>query len=76
MLLEAVLRAVLADPDLLAEHVLDDACRDRGLRLQVDGFSVAADEEDCRLERLAGLRLDAVDEQPLARLDTVLLATQ
>src|SRR5437764_3422285 len=75
VLLEAVLRAVLADPDLVAEHVLDDAGRDRGLRLQVDVLAVAADEEDCRLERLACFGLHAIDEQPFARLDAVLLAT-
>src|SRR5207248_6951024 len=64
---------VLADPHLLAEHVVDDARRHRRRGREV-GLAVAADEQDARLEGLPGLRLDAVHEEPLALLDAVLLA--
>src|SRR5206468_12613437 len=65
--------AVLADPDLLAEHVVEDAGRHRRRGRQIRG-ALAAGHQDARLEGLAGLRLEAVDEQPLALLDAVLLA--
>src|SRR5919204_66041 len=67
------LRAVLADPDLLAERVSDDARRHLRLRRKRPP-AVAADEEHTRLERLALLGTHAVDEQPLALADDILLA--
>src|SRR5262249_22896544 len=65
--------AVLADPHLLAELVADDARRD-GRRRRELGLAVAAGEKHLRVEGLALLGLQAVDEQPLALLDAVLLA--
>src|SRR4051812_529605 len=45
--------AVLADPDLLAEHVSDDPDRDRTVLRREIGIAVAAEHEDARLEGLA-----------------------
>src|SRR6266545_2557625 len=70
----ALLRAVFPDPDFVAEDVLDDARGDLDLRLQVR-LAVPAQEEERGMERLALVRLDAVDEQPFALADAVLLAT-
>src|SRR3954451_4654233 len=66
---------VLADPDLLAELVADDARRDGDRRREV-GLAVAADEQHLRAERLALVGLEPVHQQPLALLDAVLLATE
>src|SRR6266545_8382591 len=70
----ALLGAVFPDPDLVAEDVLDDARGDLDLRLQVR-LAVPAQEEERGMERLALVGLDAVDEQPFALADAVLLAT-
>ena len=64
---------VLADADLVAERVADDARRHRRRRREI-GLAFAADEQDARIERLALVGLQAVDEQPLALPDAVLLA--
>ena len=66
--------AVLADPDLLALHVAEHLGRHLEPRLQVR-LALAADEQEVRVERLALVGLDPVDEQLLALLDAVLLAT-
>ena len=66
---------VLADPDLLAELVPDDARGHRRRRREI-GRAVAADEQDARLEGLALVDLEAVDEQPLALVDAVLLTAE
>src|SRR5262249_45730891 len=65
--------AVLADPDLVAEPMADDERGDRRRRGEV-GAAVAPDEQDLRREGLALVGLEAVDEQPLALADAVLLA--
>ena len=67
--------AVLADADLLAELVPDDARGHRRRRREI-GRAVAADEQDARLDRRALVDAQAVDEQPLALLDAVLLAAE
>jgi hypothetical protein len=67
--------AVLADPDLLAQLVPDDACGD-GRRRREIGRSVAAYEQDARLDGRALVLAQPVDEQPLALLDAVLLAAE
>ena len=72
MALVAILGPVLADPDLLAEDVADNARRHLRPRRERPG-AVAADEQHARLEGLALVRADAVDEQPLALADDVLL---
>src|SRR4029079_13866941 len=75
VLLVAGPAAVLADPDLLAELVPDDAgCHRRGRR--EIRRAVAADEQDTRLESRALVRAQAVDEQPLSFGDAVLLAAE
>src|SRR5579871_470854 len=66
---------VLADADLLAELVADDP-RGHGRRRREIGRAIPADEQDARLEGLALVHLQAVDEQPLALLDAVLLAAE
>src|SRR5262249_7830022 len=69
-----LLRAVLPDPDLVAENVPDNASRHGySLRREI-GLAVAAEEENAGMERLALRRLDPVHEYPFALLDAVLLA--
>src|SRR5581483_3028887 len=75
VLLVAGAALVLADADLLAELVPDDA-RGHGGRRREIRRAVPADEQDARLERLALVDLEAVDEQPLALLDAVLLTAE
>src|SRR5439155_7956898 len=70
VLLVAALRLVLADPDLRALDVIDDAHGDRRLRVEI-----ALREQHVGREGLSRLGLQAVDEQPLAETDAVLLAT-
>ena len=53
----------------------DDARRDRDRRCEI-GRAVSADEQDARLERFPLLDLEAVDEQPLARVDAVLFTAE
>src|SRR4029077_1232923 len=67
--------AVLADPDLLAELVPDNARRHSGRRREIRR-AVAADEQDARLEGRALVLAQSVDEQPLGLLDAVLLAAE
>src|SRR5262249_36641602 len=67
--------AVLADADLLAELVPDHASG-HGRRRREIGCAVAADEQDTRFERRALVLAQAVDEQPLALTDAVLLAAE
>ena len=74
MLLVAALRLVLSDPHFLAEDVTDDARGHLRLGREVD-LPVAAEHEQRRMEGLPFVGLDAVDEQPLALLDAVLLAS-
>src|SRR5262245_10443637 len=65
------LRAVLPDPDLVAENVPDDTSRDGySLRREI-GLAVAAQEENAGMERLPLRRLDPVHEDPFALLDAV-----
>src|SRR6186997_1598986 len=67
---------VLADPDLLAEDMLDDR---RGhlhaLRCEL-GLPVAAYEQHFRVEGLLLVHANAVHEKPLALLDAVLLSAE
>src|SRR5581483_4375186 len=63
---------VLSAADLVAERVADHARRHRRRRRDVR-LAVAPDEQDARVERLPLVGLQAVDEQPLALLDAVLL---
>lgn len=67
---------VLANDDLLAEDVRRHFGRHLlALDLVAElRLSVAAEEKDVRMERLALLHGEAVDEQPLALADTVLLS--
>src|SRR5207247_1337824 len=65
----------LADPDLLAEHMPDDAGRHLGLRRE-RGAALTTDEQHSRLERFTLTGSDTVDEQPLAFANDVLLAAQ
>src|SRR5207253_3113581 len=67
--------AVLADPDLLAELVADDARSHGGGRREI-GRAVAAYEQDARFDRRPLVRAKTVDEQPLAHMDAVLLTAQ
>src|SRR5207248_3216941 len=53
--------------------VIDHAGGHRRRRREL-GVPVAPDQQDARVEGLAGVRLDPVHEQPLALLDAVLLA--
>ena len=71
----AGLRAVLADADLLAERRADDPRRHLRLRRELEG-AVAAEHQHLRMEGLALLRRQAVDEQALAFLDAVLLTAE
>ena len=64
---------VLADPELLAERVTDDARGHRRGRREV-GVAVAAHEEHARLEGRTFVGLEPVHQQPLALADAVLLA--
>src|SRR5581483_6698478 len=66
--------AVLADADLVAEHVADDAGSHRRRRLEI-GLAVAGDEEHAGIERLPFVELEVLDQQPLALADAVLLAS-
>src|SRR5579862_1191412 len=66
---------VFPDADLLAELVADDA-RGDGRRRREIGCAVAANKQDARLEGLALLHLEAVDNEPLALLDAVLLTAE
>src|SRR5579862_5990583 len=65
--------AVLADPDLVAELMAHDAGGD-GRRRRDLRLAAPAGEQHLRVEGLALIGFQAVDEQPLALLDAVLLA--
>src|SRR5205085_3206161 len=75
VLLVARAAAVLADADLLAELVADDARGDGRGRREIRR-AVAADQQDARLNSRTLGGAQAVDEQPLALSDAVLLAAQ
>ena len=76
MLLVAVLRAVLADPDLLALDVCDDARRDgRRRRREVGARRRRRSSSTVGWNVLPGAVLEPVDEQRLALADAVLLAS-
>jgi hypothetical protein len=66
---------VLADADLLAELVADDA-RGHGRGRREIRCTVAPDEQDTRLDRRTLVGTQAIDEQPLTLSDAVLLAAQ
>src|SRR6478736_5179799 len=68
----ARLGAVLADADLLAERRADHAGGHLRLRSELER-AIAAEHQHLRMEGLALLRRQAVDEQALAFLDAVLL---
>jgi hypothetical protein len=71
----ARLGAPLADADLLPAHVADDLRGHLHARRKV-GVTVAAGEQDVRLERLALVGCEPVDQQSLALADAVLLAAE
>ena len=68
-------RLVLADPDLLAERRADHARGHLRLRRELEG-TVAAEHQHLRMEGLAFLSRQAVDEKALAFLDAVLLSAE
>src|SRR4051794_28353756 len=70
VLLVAGAALVLADPDLVALDVADDGRGDRDA-----GAVAVGDEQQVGREALALVRLQAIDQQLLALLDAVLLAT-
>ena len=74
MLLVAVLRAVLADPDLLALHVRDHAGRDGDVRRARCASRRHRRREERRAERLALTVRQPVHEQLLALADAILLS--
>ena len=67
--------AVLADADLLPEHVADDADRHGAVLRREVGLAVAAEEQDARFEGLALVQAETLHEQLLALADAVLLAS-
>src|SRR5690242_21658800 len=71
----ARLGLVLADHDLIPQRGADDARRHLRLRRELE-LPVAAEHQHLRMEGLAFLRGDAVDEQALSFLDAVLLAAE
>jgi hypothetical protein len=72
----ALLRLVLADPDLLAERRGNHLRRHLDARREVRLGVAAAREEDVGMEGLAFVRRQTVNEQPVALADAVLLASQ
>jgi len=69
----ARLRAALADADLVAADMTDDLGRHLHTGREI-AVAVAAGEEHVGLERLAFVRCEPVDEQPLPLADAILLA--
>src|SRR5262249_26317200 len=71
----AGLRAALADPHLVATDMADDLRRHLDARREIP-VAVATGEEHIGMERLPFVGAEAVDQQPLAPGDAVLLATE